>query len=114
MKCNITRTSLWDEYVAPCEEAFLSTYTRRDVRNVDSPEKLSGSRSESQWKEFGTNHRVENGCIVRDYENEKCWCVEITTLEALLEFSNKYGDLVIDKNHRGYMPEIEIYDSYRE
>lgn len=34
--------------------------------------------------------------------------IEINTLEELIEFSNKYGDLIVSENR------IEIYDDYRE
>jgi hypothetical protein len=43
------------------------------------------------------------------------WSVEINNLDELMEFCNKYGDVVI-KNcmwNKTYK-EIEIYDDYRE
>ena len=44
----------------------------------------------------------------REYSIEGTPEIEINTLEELIEFSEKYGGLIIEK---GY---IEIYDTYRE
>ena len=44
--------------------------------------------------------------------------IEINTLEELVAFSEKYGELILkDDNYYGkekYIPSIEIYDDYRE
>ena len=43
------------------------------------------------------------------------WTVEIESLEALYEFCNKYGDVIIHpKQEYEEFPALEIYDSYRE
>lgn len=39
------------------------------------------------------------------------WSIDINTLEDLIAFSKKYGDLVIITNGE---KSIEIYDTYRE
>ena len=43
------------------------------------------------------------------------WCVEINSLEELVELSNQEGEVII--NTRGdspFSPYLEIYDYYRE
>ena len=43
------------------------------------------------------------------------WVVEIKTLDDLIEFYKKYGDLVLMKSWTDRIPfEIEIYDGCRE
>lgn len=103
MKFEIYRTSGFGMQ-KPCEEAFIDKVIHIDERFSDSPSKLPDSE---KWFSKGSNHRVENGNIKRDLERE-VYVVEINTLSELIDLSNKYGDLIIDKNT------IEIYDDYRE
>jgi len=57
---------------------------------------------------------VENGHIKRDFEEEG-WFVEISTLSQLLEFEDENGEIIIKKStDNPAIPEIEIYDDYRE
>ena len=43
------------------------------------------------------------------------WTVEIESIEALCEFCNKYGDVIIHpKQEDEEFPSLEIYDGYRE
>lgn len=44
------------------------------------------------------------------------WVIDINSLDELLAFSNKYGDIIVGKCHRicDDLPCIEIYDTYRE
>lgn len=43
------------------------------------------------------------------------YTIEINTLEQLLDFVNKYGEVIIfPKDYRGSLPTIEIYDGWRE
>ena len=67
------------------------------------------------WLSQGSNHRVENGGIVRDFP-DKGWFVEIADLDALLVFCQAHGECVVAASTwmaKGF-PEIEIYDDYRE
>ena len=61
------------------------------------------------------------GCGDDDDDIESVWIIEINTLNELLEFRNKYGNIILEKssyrknlNDKEYMLEIEIYDDYRE
>ena len=42
------------------------------------------------------------------------WKVQLNTLEDILNFSKKYGELIIDNSYNEGNPSIEIYDDYRE
>ena len=55
------------------------------------------------------------GDITRDNGMIGVWSVEFNTLEELIEFCDKYGDVVITNctRNKAYK-EIEIYDDYRE
>jgi hypothetical protein len=115
MKFLISRTSVWEGQ--PCEEATLEPYTRVDERTVDDPAKLPIGNPNQQtdwWFSEGKNHRVENGHIKRDFDDQT-WFVEINSLEELTEFSKKYGALVFQQPWRNSeFPSLEIYDDYRE
>lgn len=90
MKFKVSRTSIRDDR-KPCEEAVKQTYTRVEV---------------------GTLGRY----IQREFPNDAVgWFVEINTLDELLHFQQKYGDIILTKDY--YNPEVlelEIYDDYRE
>ena len=107
------RTSNWDGQ--PCEEAKRKTVIAVDERTVNDPKHLK-CMSADEWytdpKYF--NHRVENRHIKRDYKTKE-WVVEINTLEELLKFINKYGQVIIGSWYKyKNLPSIEIYDDYRE
>lgn len=56
---------------------------------------------------------------IREYnaqENKEVWVVEIKDLKQLCEFTKKYGNsiVLITYDNEAYLPEIEIYDDYRE
>jgi hypothetical protein len=49
------------------------------------------------------------------YEKGDNWYIKINTLEELIAFENKYGNLIISKNYDNQEEmQIEIYDDYRE
>lgn len=117
MRFMIRRTSNYafdDVNNPPCEEARLGTFTPRDRRMVNDPAKLPVGVAK-MWYEEGTNHRVEDGMIVRDLPPRKAWFITITNLKQLLDLQAKYGNLVLSTSYLDYTtPEIEIYDDYRE
>lgn len=74
-----------------------------------------------------TEHGSERPCeeateqiLVKDKHwdvdrSAELWAIDISTIEELMTLEQKYGELIItrctfDKN----LPEIEIYDSWRE
>lgn len=110
MKFVVTRTSDFED--PKCDEAFIAPFTRVDKRNVDDP--MKNKYISADWYTLGTNHRVENGQICRDFQ-EECHFVEINSLEELLKFQEKYGAIIIRSSHgNDSVLEIEIYDNYRE
>lgn len=44
----------------------------------------------------------------------RIWVVELGTLSEIIAFIAKYGKVVILQNKELGMPQIEIYDDYRE
>lgn len=115
MEFMVRRTSLWWDDEMPCEEAYLKEYVFIDTRSVDCPTKVPAYKGKSDWwYEEGMNHRVEDGKIKRDFIR-KGWFITINSIEELLEFVNKYGDIVVQKAlDNDKLFEIEIYDDYRE
>ena len=112
MKFKVTRTSVLDEEIMPCENAYKSICYRIDTRTVDDPNKLKYNNGENEWYKNGKHHRLENGFIKRDIK-EKCWKVEVNTLDDLIKFISKNGEIVVE-SEKYSIPSIEIYDGYRE
>lgn len=121
MKFVVTRTSEWNHDTAPCEEAYQETVIYTDVRTVNDPAKIPLSRNQSPnwWYEAGTNHRRlgprGGGNIARDFARE-VWMVDIETMDDLMKFIEKYGNVVIEEEYYfgNEYPRLEIYDNYRE
>lgn len=112
MKFKISRTSTCCNQ--PCIEAKKEKCMRVDERTVDSPDKLNVENDRENWFKKGTNHRIENGHIKRDIEDED-WFIEVNTLKDLIKFQEKYGDIIIYQSWMNKnIKEIEIYDDYRE
>ena len=100
----------------PCPEAVRKSYIEVDERTVDDPAKVPIHHGErTWWYAEGQNHRVEDGHIKRDLRREG-WFVEIPTLDALVDFICKYGQVVIYPvpDVPDHWLEIEIYDAWRE
>ena len=114
MKFRITRTSsnYFDE-ARPCEKAVKGTYLYTHTRTCTEEEfNRKFADREGLWRSKGINHRVDSrGYIQREDEREG-FLIEISTLEELVAFVDEVGDIVISKDNP--MPEIEIYDGYRE
>ena len=107
----VRRTSNWGEDIKPCDEAFKILFKKIDVRNTDDPKKIPAFRgTNGNWYELGTNHRVENGMIMRDMGTKTAWAIEISDIQG---FVDKYGDCVVGRNVEGFCT-IEIYDDHRE
>jgi hypothetical protein len=114
MKFRITRTSgSCVNEAKPCEKAVKGTYLYTSTRTCTEEEfNRKFADREGLWRSKGINHRVDSrGYIQREYEREG-FLIEINTLEELVAFVDEVGDIVISKDNP--MPEIEIYDGYRE
>lgn len=117
MKFIVSRTSVGKD-ISPCTEAKRDSVVYTEFRTFGSPEAFDKYRAkrEGKWLSVGTNHRVnEHGCITRDNGTMDVWMIELNSLEELIMFCNKYGDVIIrDNMYNEQYKEIEIYDDYRE
>lgn len=118
MKAIVERTSLWGDEEKPIDEAVLVNRTLhyQDRRNVTSLKEAKTRRWYKEWISSGSNHREENGYVVRDCEvEESVWEVEIESLNDIIGIFKKYGDIIImESTYSEYDFKIEIYDTYRE
>ncbi len=119
MKFKITRTSDFNGDKKPCNQAIKESYTRVEIRTLGSFEKFDEKfgKQEGKWLSKGINHCINNmGYIQREFPNESTgWFIEVDTLDELIDFCNKHGDVIITRawdNKNIY--ELEIYDDYRE
>lgn len=119
MKFIVTRTS--DE-TPPCEEAKKEKIVLVECRRFESPEDfdkhIANSKTEKEpWCSVGTNHRkTDKGFICRDIGEKIAYVVEINSLEELISFCKKYGEVIVNYefNEGDNYPSIEIYDDWRE
>ena len=49
-----------------------------------------------------------------DKFDRRHWFIDIDTIDQLMELQDEVGDVIIGKTFRQGLPEIEIYDDYRE
>lgn len=118
MKFTVRRASKWSDEDILVDEAKRDSIVRVETRTLYSPEEFDAkfSNREGKWLSVGVNHRVdEDGWITRDNGMIDVWSVEINSLDELIKFCEKYGDVVI-KNcmwNKTYK-EILIYDDYIE
>ena len=110
MEVIIYRTSSFDG--KPCEGAYKKSYTRIDERTTDAPEKVAFYAGKSAWwYEKGSNHRVENGHIKRDFV-DFAWFILI---DDIFEFVDKHDHVVVNRCFQNpSIWSVEIYDDYRE
>jgi hypothetical protein len=111
MKFICERTSVWND-IRPCEEAKqeLIKHTEYRTRSIEYLKKHLPGSLHGDGSEY---HNCRGGCK-RDYTKTR-WVVEFNTLEELIAFKEKYGDLVLRHDCLdSELPVVEIYDSYRE
>ncbi len=117
MLFHVTRTSIWGEN-KPHDKCIPIKLTRVDSRTFRTPEEYDErlGKRDGKWLSFGTNHRIEDGRIVRDFGVADVWCIEINSLEELMSFKKDVDEeLVIGVSYIDEKtPYIEIYDAYRE
>ena len=122
MKFFVRRTSLGfsndpedEDYISPLPGiAKVERYTHVEEINVSHPSKMYNGGKD--WYLKGTNHRVVDGHILRDFPDLGCgWVIEVEDLNSLLKLCAEQGSLILKPKakHQPYQ-EIEIYDGYRE
>lgn len=104
----------WDDELQDCIETNKFEECRKvkgisiDRRYVDNPAKLgcyngNKEKANKDWYGTGRNHRVVNGCIERDFDDE-FYIIEINTIEDLLNFQDKYNiNATISRRKSGYV-----------
>ncbi len=113
MEFIIERTSTGNK---PCKEAIPRDAIYIDRRTVKT---LTEAKSKPWGKEFfehGVNHREESGMVARDLDERKIYVINIDTLEGLVAFCEKYGEVILAEvdGYKGYKYSLEIYDGWRE
>lgn len=112
MKFVVSRTTIsLIKSKKPCDEAIEAELTPLDYRTVRTLEEAKKKVWYKDWLEGGANHREEGGIVVCDKKGkEKQWIVEINTLEELMNFQGKYGEIVIMDSapYKETKKEIEI------
>lgn len=116
MKFTVKRASMWESETPPCEEAARENIIDVDTRTFRSPEAFDAIHGSGAWFSKGTNHTInEMGCITREIGMVNVWMIEINTLDELMKFYEKYGNIIIQDCiwNKSYK-EILIYDDYIE
>ena len=116
MRFKISRVSEWRSDVVPCVEAKLEDCVMLDIRTLKSPEEYDSRFGNSgTWLSKGRNHCInKDGFIQREFDS-KDWFIYIDTLEELIKFKHKYGDIIIRNSYSNPREkEIVIYDDYIE
>jgi hypothetical protein len=114
MKFRITRTSgsCVDE-AKPYKKAVKGTYLYTHTRTVSEEEfNRKFADREGLWRSKGINHRVDSRGYIQREDERDGFLIEINSLEELVAFIDEVGEIIISKDNP--MPEIEIYDDYRE
>lgn len=107
MEFVVSRVSLWDDDTPPCDGAYKKLTPVRELRTISSFEAFEDKFGES-FLALGTNHVVTKEGIVRYHSPRLKWTVKFTSLKQLIEFTNKYGDIILNDGS------ITIYDDYIE
>lgn len=111
MRFWVTRTSFWGNGI-PAEGLTQGKRPRWDVRTFKTFEEYE-KRLGEPFTAKGTDHEVLPGRgIRRRMPDADAWFVDIDSLEQLMAFGEKHGDLVLMAENG--VQEIEIYDGYRE
>lgn len=105
----------------PCEEAKFESITWVQTFLFHTPEEFNKRmgymrKKEKEWENEGTNHRInEDGCIERDYGTVDVWTIELDSLDDLIAFCKRHGDVIIQDYYMNrYYKHIIIYDDYIE
>lgn len=113
MKFIITRASLIQRAIKPCEEAVKDKATK--IMALSCPYTLEEAKKNKYLKGFfdkTKNIRKEGHLFVGESKDKvDVWVININTLEELIEFSNKHGTVAILKSEYKEIPyNIEIID----
>ena len=68
----------------------------------------------SMWSEKSPCEEAKRDSIVEGDKTYDVWSIEINTIEELIDFADKHGDIIIEDSFYREYKEIEIYDTWRE
>ncbi|MCK5216587.1 MAG: hypothetical protein KAJ93_02300 [Methanosarcinales archaeon] len=105
MKFEVWRVSTYGDDSKPCDEAIQECTTRTQQKIFESTDEFNDDLSVELWYKTGFNHRLIDGKIARDY-NKWIWTVEINSLDELIEFIKRNGEIVMVEDT------IAIHDDY--
>jgi len=113
MKFIITRASLRDNSIKPCEEATKDKATK--IMALHTPYTLEEAKRNKYLKDFfekTKNIRKEGKLFVGESKDKfDVWVVNIETLEELIEFICEHSPMAIFKSEYKEIPyQIEIID----
>ena len=113
MKFIITRASLRDNSIKPCEEATKDKATK--IMALHTPYTLEEAKRNKYLKHFleeTKNIRKEGKLFVGESKDKfDVWVVNIETLKELIRFKNKYGVIAVMESEYKEIPyQIEIID----
>ena len=113
MKFIITRASLTQKAIKPCEEAKRDKATK--IMTLCCPYSLGEAKNNKYLKDFfdKTKNIHKEGYLFVGESKEKLdvWAININTLEELIEFLNKHGTIALLKSEYKEIPyRIEIVD----
>ena len=109
----ITRTSVWDDDISPCEEAFKFKGSYIHGCTCKSFEEARSLPHVENWffAKDKRDHRVVEGKLECESDHE-FWIIEIESIE---EAFKRYGQVIVSRSHCKEIPiEIKIYHGYRE
>ncbi len=93
------RTVSLVESKKPCDEAREELLTPLDYRTVKTLDEARKKIWYKDWIKGGVNHREEDGAVVCDRKvKEKQWVVDVDSLEELIDFQGKYGEIMISNS----------------
>lgn len=112
MKFKITRTSTCRNE-KPCDEAQEVEMEYIDFRTLPKEEMIK--KFSKRFNDY-TNKTLRDGTkgCYKVQGSEKAFTIEINSIDELIRFTDKYGSIIIIPKEDIELPEIEIYDTWRE
>jgi hypothetical protein len=117
MKFILHKTSERYGSVKPCEEAIKIKVPYWHIRTCSEEEydRRFSKIEKGLWRSYGSEHEITaDGYIIRKEDDSEVWGISINSLNELVDFVKKYGDIVLSFPEEHRTMEIEIYDTYRE
>jgi len=117
MKFFIRRTTWLEDDESPYPGAFKEQFVYVDCVRKEYYDNAY-IRDDSGWKETGENYRI-NGLWMEKDIKRMGWFIEVNSIEDLMKIiETSKNNIIISPKSQGAkdetIPEIEIYDDFRE